>query len=1720
MMSQSPLDEVLKASVVLMGASRFPRDTDSLPELRGVVANVVDLERLLSDERYVGIGIEKIHRILDEEPPHIILERIADIAADATETLIVYYAGHGLLADNGELLLTGPQSTYHHAARNSTRWEALKSCVLKSHAKLKIVILDCCFSGQAIGMGADATTVLAQLEISGSVVLTASPKNSIALAPSNARRTTFTDCLLSTIESGIAEAGPTLDVDQIFAECTRRMRAIQAPEPQILATGMAGKLPLCHNVSEAGMRQREVPAPTAAAAQRRGLNVGTLEKISAAVRFAEEVGGAPAQWQIDVNPERFAENVATILTATIDEVNPSPDEIAVAYAALLLTQVRLDRAIQALPSIATMRENNSWPREFIAAHAATERLVERSVDPHSREPIRAAVSQWIAGHALSTTTTGWQDPEVVATASRFADLLTRNLGDREHLAARLLVEAERIQRSIYPTSALTDSLAYTSIHSGRVEYLRWHMVYELGTVLREMHFDVYRYGRELVEQLGIVAQFEVEPLKRDLQNARWALAENGDLVLVANCFDPAVEEALRSYVEEFRRTRDKLPNTRTAECLRRFVLLEALADGVGPRLVEGRPAYRRPITRLTMNSGKIRQLLMGEELYGEPRLAMREMYQNALDACRYRELRHTYLSQRGVPLSQWTPAVKFESIYSDSGSLLRLDCIDNGVGMREAVLENCFLNAGTRFVETATFIDEQASWLEQDPTLRLTPNSTFGIGAFSYFMLADAVEVLTRPQAPDGSFGDGLRLLINAGSGVARVFADDSIPNLLPEGGTAVRLHLRPEYRSVSRLQLRNFIDEFVVFAPMQLEISEGTENVVRAAGELSPESPSSHTAAWVDGESKAWWASYEAPVLADGLLTPAVLFGTMATLHGDHKPMLRVDRNDVVHWDVDWVLDRTAGAAESLANWDGLSLRWLWSFSEAYPRYGKALFERIEEIRPIIPLGQSKYWGRDVDIRKVGCFPGDKYLVSGLGDNVKTRYPEFLVPEVRRKHDSYWGPHVRFPACLRPWRRRVWLECLPELFEGWTQSNDDVGRALVETIETPEEYRFPVWEPETLQGIPNPDPVDAVLLASQPSILNTSLLWDSGAGSSTMVDVVALIHGAARTQTPLGECVQRLAKFTRFALLRLPAIAPDSLDYIPDQRDCQLVTALGEAWSIDRTVSVEDFLGLVPVSQELSLSLAEACEALERLLARLGADPPKVSQTLGSSSKHVPSAREVRFFGFDEYDHGWELRYGRGTRAALMRAAGRADMGPIEIVKTIARYAPLGMDRYLRSLESVDLGTSDEMMLKGWSANFDERQPWIDEEVFRRGFISDSPSTRDELLGHALFFAVLEEKELEAATRAIVSFPGLTDEQRSIDDLSIPSIVPTELDVKLMRSRVGDNSRYQDKILDGLGQRSLVRRRFSPLELKLAAQGENVTLDFTFERLRHFEYLGVRLPECDAATLDAHQFTDLEMELLTTEDHSLGAFGNFPDRRDKKPIVIPIPPQHVMTVAAAEHLPLGAVVEALDGLAPLGVLSGCGPLPAGLDSFVPGKSDVGLARRLAREPMGMAICRAAQEQENSIGYIIDNVSTWAAWLLNLDQEECISQLEVARRFCGDLIPVYSDVSFYCAVGAQAAAKRGRFGRFGALVLAAQANTSVRTVIDKFETFETLLRTDAIDGEGLGSCPDYMAAVVPDSLWILAASDNAVVGRYAEKTCQWLGVTEQRIAAARQFVSS
>jgi Histidine kinase-, DNA gyrase B-, and HSP90-like ATPase len=117
-----------------------------------------------------------------------------------------------------------------------------------------------------------------------------------------------------------------------------------------------------------------------------------------------------------------------------------------------------------------------------------------------------------------------------------------------------------------------------------------------------------------------------------------------------------------------------------------------------------------------LDENRVFETLIGDALYGTPLAGIRELLQNAVDACQ----------QRKILDDSYEPKIRV-TLHNNS-----LSVSDNGVGMDSFVIDNFF----SRLASTS----HQAANIEGFEAV-----GRFGIGVFSYFLLCDSFEVNTRP---------------------------------------------------------------------------------------------------------------------------------------------------------------------------------------------------------------------------------------------------------------------------------------------------------------------------------------------------------------------------------------------------------------------------------------------------------------------------------------------------------------------------------------------------------------------------------------------------------------------------------------------------------------------------------------------------------------------------------------------------------------------------------------------------------------------------------------------------------------------------------------------------------------------------------------------------------------------------------------------------------------
>ncbi|MFH8368717.1 caspase family protein [Streptomyces sp. NPDC018031] len=240
-----------RSRAVLIGVGRYA-DAD-LPDVPAVHNNVRDLRRELTRTGGGAFHPEHCVEINDPVDGHSLGRQLLHAARAAEDVFLVYFAGHGLVGRRRrELYLalgeTDPDALFYTAMS----FEGVREAFLTSPAKSRILLLDCCFSGRAIGeqLSDEVSAMVGQIEISGTYILTSAAANEPALVAPGATHTAFTGELITLLRNGIPREPDGLTLDALYRELHRSLTARGLPAPQRCGTETAQELVLAANRSQ------------------------------------------------------------------------------------------------------------------------------------------------------------------------------------------------------------------------------------------------------------------------------------------------------------------------------------------------------------------------------------------------------------------------------------------------------------------------------------------------------------------------------------------------------------------------------------------------------------------------------------------------------------------------------------------------------------------------------------------------------------------------------------------------------------------------------------------------------------------------------------------------------------------------------------------------------------------------------------------------------------------------------------------------------------------------------------------------------------------------------------------------------------------------------------------------------------------------------------------------------------------------------------------------------------------------------------------------------------------------------------------------------------------------------------------------------------------------------------------------------------------------------
>jgi hypothetical protein len=344
--------------------------------------------------------------------------------------------------------------------------------------------------------------------------------------------------------------------------------------------------------------------------------------------------------------------------------------------------------------------------------------------------------------------------------------------------------------------------------------------------------SVYKYLNLDKKNSKRISESDIEWRKHLCSSGfQFPIVEN-ELKFIAAPDNPAVENDVREFLDvidaEFNKCRSilKFCNNRWQD----FVLPEKIDRK--NIIAQG---YKFGNFKFTLDQEKILELLMGENLYDNRYVFVREVLQNAIDTSRYRVFhehskRNFDFAIKPVRITDW--------IDKDGYKWIRVD--DFGMGMDESKIKNYLLKVGNSYYNSSEFKVDKLLYknkLNED----FTPISRFGIGLLSCFIAGDKVEISTKPVIRRVG-ENNIRISIEGLHNYYVLQTGNDIPLQMPneenkeegyrdEYGTSISIRINPA-KEFDRINLEEILRKLVYASEIgvcyeQSDINKSTNDVV-----------------------------------------------------------------------------------------------------------------------------------------------------------------------------------------------------------------------------------------------------------------------------------------------------------------------------------------------------------------------------------------------------------------------------------------------------------------------------------------------------------------------------------------------------------------------------------------------------------------------------------------------------------------------------------------------------------------------------------------------------------------------------------------------------------------------------------------------------------------------------------------------------------------------------
>lgn len=248
MNKKSDLPDYPRSRALLIGCAHY--QDDFYPQIPAAHNSLSRFRDLLTASELCGWPQDRITII--ENPVDVVdlTKRVVRICRETEDVLLLYFVGHGNITPSGELCLALSDTEVSFPDITGLEYRRVKQALLDSPARVKVSIIDCCYSGRAIEALADASATAADsTDTRGVYTMTASDHTAhvVPLAQQENVCTSFTGELIDLVRNGVPGAPEMLSLGALYVELRRRLAAHGLPQPNQRGTDTVDRFTFTRN---------------------------------------------------------------------------------------------------------------------------------------------------------------------------------------------------------------------------------------------------------------------------------------------------------------------------------------------------------------------------------------------------------------------------------------------------------------------------------------------------------------------------------------------------------------------------------------------------------------------------------------------------------------------------------------------------------------------------------------------------------------------------------------------------------------------------------------------------------------------------------------------------------------------------------------------------------------------------------------------------------------------------------------------------------------------------------------------------------------------------------------------------------------------------------------------------------------------------------------------------------------------------------------------------------------------------------------------------------------------------------------------------------------------------------------------------------------------------------------------------------------------------------